>query len=393
MQIFLLLFLLFSSSLIARPLQIEIQAKSAIVINAETGAVLYEKNAHSQEFPASITKIATAAYVLEKIEDLSRLVAVSAESMKCKPTRGDWSSIPSWWDEWDGTKMGIQRGEVLSVEALLHGLMMVSGNDAANVLAETVSSSVPRFLEELNSFLQKLGCKGTRFNNPHGLHHREHVTTAHDMALITQKALQNPRFCKIVSCLEYVKPKTNKQQEAVIRQRNALLKPGGKFFYPKAIGVKTGFHSNAQNTLVAAATDQERTLIAVLLGCESREGRYIDAKKLFEAAFAETRMRRVYFEQGVAYQKQIEGAKQPLIAYLEREAAVEFYPAEEPEIKAYLYWEIPELPITKDQKVGEMRFTDQKGEVVAAIPMLAKESVDSTFLFAIQKKWRHLLSK
>ncbi len=382
-----------ANALFSKPLQIEVQAKSAILMNADTGAVLYEKNSHSQLFPASTTKIATAIYVLEKTDDLSRVVQVSAESMKYKPSKGDWSSVPSYWHEWDGTKMGIQLGEQLSIETLLHGMLMVSGNDAANVLAEIVGGTIPQFLDNLNEYLRSLGCESTNFNNPHGLHHQEHVTTAFDMALITQRALQSPKFCEIVSKVDYQKPKTNKQPEAVIRQRNALIRPGSNFYYSKAIGIKTGFHSHSLNTLVAAAVDQGRTLIAVLLGCDTRENRYLDAKKLFEAAFQETKMRRVYFEKGAAYQKEIEGAKKPLIAFLSTEAAVEFYPAEEPDIKAYLYWEVPPFPIAKDEKVGEMRFIDEKGAVVASIPMLAKEEVKSTVLFALQEKWRALFGK
>lgn len=393
-RFFLLFFCLFwTIALSAKPLQIEVQAKSAILMNADSGAILFEKNVHSQAFPASTTKIATAIYVLENADDLSRMVTVSGESMKFKPAKGDWSSIPSYWHEWDGTKMGIQRGEVLSMEALLHGLMMVSGNDAANVLAETISGTIPRFMDELNKYISSLGCKATFFNNPHGLHHQEHVTTAYDMALITQRALKHPKFREIVSRLDYLLPKTNKRPESVIHQRNGLLKPGGRFFYSKAIGVKTGFHSNAQNTLVAAASDQGRMLIAILFGCDTRDCRYFDAKKLFETAFAETKMKRIYFDRGAAYQKQIEGAKQPLVAYLASQAAVEFYPAEEPKIKAYIFWEVPAFPIAKEQKVGEMRFLDESGKIVTNVPMLAKEEVKSTVFFALREKWRALFGK
>src|SRR5690606_37302020 len=120
---------------------------------------------------------------------------------KIKPTKGDLSGIPSYWDEWDGTKMGIKIGEQFSMETLLYGLMMLSGNDAANVLAETVSGTIPRFLEELNEYMRSLGCHSTFFNNPHGLHHQEHCTTAYDLALITRRALQHPKFCEIVSTL------------------------------------------------------------------------------------------------------------------------------------------------------------------------------------------------
>lgn len=374
----------------AKPLEISVKAKSAILINAKTGAVLFEKEAYKPSFPASTTKIATALYVLGRESDLARSVSVSSESLKMKPQRGGWSSVPSYWNEWDGTKMGLQKGELLSIESLLHGLMLASGNDAANVLAEAVSGSVSDFLDGLNGYLVELGCRTTHFMNPHGLHHEEHVTSAYDLALITKRALQFPKFREIVSTLDYAKPKTNKQPQVSIRQKNALLLPTSRYFYPKAIGVKTGFTSMAQNTLVAAAQDQGRVLIAVLLGCEKREDRYLDAKRLFEAAFSEVKMKRVYFERGAAYKKMVEGAKEPLIGYLEEEAAVEFYPAEEAEVKAHLYWEIPSFPIRKDQKVGEMRFTDADSNEVARITMLAREDVKATLFFSIKEKWRSL---
>jgi D-alanyl-D-alanine carboxypeptidase (penicillin-binding protein 5/6) len=379
-------------SLQAKSLEFDVKAKSAILINADTGVVLYEKNAHSQTFPASITKIATALFVLEHASDLSHMVSVSAESVKFKPNSRDGASVPAYWLEWDGTRMGLQRGELLSVETLLHGLMLISGNDAANVLAESVSGSVPLFLEELNAYVGSLGCQSTCFLNPHGLHHEEHATTAYDMALVSRKALQHPKFCEIVSTLEYLRPRTNKQPEAQIRQTNPLLKQGNRFYYPKAIGIKTGYTSKAQNTLVAAAKDQGRTLIAVLLGCEKRDDRYTDAKKLFEAAFNEQKMRRLFFSKNQAYLKKVEGAKKDLTAYLEEEAAIEFYPAEETDMKAYIYWEIPPFPIRKDQKVGEMRFVDVLGNQVLSVSLLATEDVKATLFFALKERWNRLFS-
>lgn len=376
----------------ASSIEVHVSAQSAVLMNADTGAILYEKNAHQKAYPASITKIATALYVLEKGVDLTKLVRVSQESLQSKPRRSDWETLPSYWLEWDGKKMGLLRGEQLSLKDLLHGTLLVSGNDAANVLAESVSGSISSFMYELNQYLSDLGCHNTVFKNPHGLSHKEHYTTALDMALIAQRALQVPAFKEITAKLEYMKPRTNKQPAEVLKQSNQLLKSKSRFFYPKAIGIKTGYTKLAQHTLVAAACDQGRTLIAVLLGCETREGRYLDAKRLFEAAFSEKKMRRLFFEKNQSYSREILGAKTPLIGSLAKDAAVEFYPAEEPNIRAFLRWESLSLPIAKGEKVGEMHFCDEKQRSLFSVPLLAKQEVRPTLMYALKEWLRRLVS-
>jgi len=209
--------------------------------------------------------------------------------------------------------MGLLPGEEVSLDALLHGLMRISGYDAANALAEAVGTTVPNFVDGLNEYIWSLGCTNTQFRNPHGIHHEEHFTTAYDMFLITKRALKLPKFRQLVSNSAYNIPKTNKQDAKQVYQNNALIRQG-KHFYPKAIGVKTGFHSVAQFTLVAAAEHAGRTLIAVLLGCKNRDDRYEDAIRLFETAFAEKPESRFFFGPRHFFTYAIEGAKNPLQA-------------------------------------------------------------------------------
>ena len=319
-------------SLQARPLEVSVSAPSAILINAETGVVLFEKAAHVRAYPASTTKVATLLYILDqKRPSLSEMVTVSAESQKMKDPKR-MGEAPAYWLEIDGTRMGLLRGEVVSVEALLHGLMMVSANDAANVLAEFCSGSVAAFVEEMNGYLRELGCKETHFGNPHGLHHAEHYTTAYDLSVMARRALGIPKFREIVAKVSYVKPKTNRQPGGEIRQANPLVKPG-RHYYPKAIGMKTGFHSMAKNTLVAAAEHEGRTLVAVLLGCEKRDTRYTEATRLFEAAFAEQREKRRLLGPENVFTQDIPGAKLPLHAALTKELAIEFFPRKSPNVK------------------------------------------------------------
>ncbi len=371
------LFFLWTLSLFGQ-LQVDVSASSAILMNAKTGAILYEKNAHSRAYPASITKIATALYTLdEKQPKLDKLVTISHDAVRLKPEKGK-EKVPSHWNEIGGSSMNLVKGETISFEALLYGMMRISGNDAANAIAENLSPSIPDFINELNQYLAKIGCRNTNFCNPHGLHHQDHYTCAYDMCLITQKALQNPKFRHIISNDFYQKMATNKQAKCEIQQKNALVR-NGKYFYPHALGVKTGYHSNAKYTLVGAAERNGRELIAVVLGCETRDDRYKDAIKLFNAAFSEPEETRIYFKQGHTFNHQLNGAKIALIGVLQSEISMTYFPSEEPACKAFVHWDKTALPIRKGQKVGFVKITDATGNVLQKGDLFAKEEVKPTF--------------
>ncbi len=367
-----------TAALLAAPLSVSVHAKNALLINADTGAVLYEKQAQEVVYPASTTKLATALFLLEgKRVSLDREVTVTRTALQ----------VPQ-----DSSSMKLVRGEVVTVDALLHGLMLVSGNDAANVLAEAASGNVSSFVDELNQYLRKIGCRNTSFVNPHGYHDSEQVTTAQDLALIARKVLQNPVLREITAKRSYLKSKTNKQEPMELLQTNALLRPG-KHFYSKAIGLKTGFHTPAGNNLVAAASHEGRTLIAVVLGCEKHAQRFADAKHLFEAAFAEVPVSRVLVPQGSQYKTMLAGASQELQATMPNNLVVTYYPAEEPVLKAYLAWDALTLPVRKGQKVGEVRALNERGEVLRVSEVVANRDVSATVWFRIKSWWSGLFGK
>lgn len=264
---------------------VKVQAHSAIVMNAKNGMILFEKNGHLPSHPASLTKIATALFVLELNKDMNSLIRVSKEALEIKAKN---NRATSWSLEPDGTMMGLHVDELVSLEALLHGLLLVSGNDAANVIAQEIGGSIPKFMEQLQEYLINLGCQNTQFNNPHGLTHPTHLTTAYDLALITAKALAIPKFRQIVSTLSYLKPATNKQPQSVIKLSNLLLQPNSCCYYKKAIGVKTGYTQSAGYNFVTAAENAGLTVIATLLGCPNEESRYRDAKQLFEEIYSKS---------------------------------------------------------------------------------------------------------
>ncbi len=375
--------LLWCFALTSKPLQVEVKAGSAVLMNADTEALLFEKHPFAPIYPASTTKIATALYILsEKQPSLDQKMKVSAESLKQRPLNKKGNYPPHWWYA-EGTRMGLREGEILSVDTLLHGLMLTSGNDAANVMAEGLCGSVPAFMEEMNLYLRKIGCNGTRYLNPHGCHHPDHISTAYDLCLMTKVALKIPKFRELVSKVSYMAPKTNKQGPIELKQRNQLLIPG-RYHYPKAIGVKTGFHFDAQNTLVAAAVHEGRTLIAAVMGTETPADRYADAVRLFETAFRETKEIRRLFGPENSFSRSVPGAKMELTAALDRELLLSYFPSEEPIVRAFVYWEEPRLPIKKGQKVGVVRISGGKGELLAEGALFSKTEVKGTLLFVLK---------
>jgi len=364
------LLVLFPVVLFSQNFTLSIKTPHALVMNAKTGAVLFEKNAYDLVFPASTTKIATALYVLHSLEEpsLDNLVTCPYECLKSVATTYKISkdyNIPLYWLENDGTSYGLRPFEQISIRALLFGLMLSSGNDAANVLAYHVGGDILTFMSGLNEYLRTIGCKTTYFCNPHGLHAPWHQTTAYEMALIAKEALKYPLLREIVSTMEYERPKTNKSGSKLIKQSNRLLKQG-EFFYPNAFGMKTGYTSCAKSNLVATASNGLRELIVVLHSSEDKKQRYRDAIALFDAVFNETEVFRLLFNK---YENVFTNGE--LDAHLHEDLFLNYYPSEEPTITTNITWLDLDLPIEKDQLVGYVEVSNNKGAVIEKAPLFA----------------------
>ena len=202
---------LFFASLLGVPLQVEVNAESALLINADTGSVLYEKNSHAVLPPASITKVATALYALKlKKGQLEEPVTASGDAIgtvTVEAKRKSNYTVSPWWLEPGSAHIGIKKGEVLKFKDLLYGMMLASGDDASNVIAEWAGSgSIPAFMKGLNDYVKGLGCKNSCFMNPHGLYHPDHKTCCYDMALIMREALKDPEFRKVIKTVTYTRP-------------------------------------------------------------------------------------------------------------------------------------------------------------------------------------------
>lgn len=371
--------LLLTPLLAAQPLKVRIRAPSAILINAQTGAILFEKQAHQPCFPASTTKIATALFALHKrAQALELLLYASPEALHAVSPRVRRQEHPPYRLEKGGSSIGLKPKEALSLRSLLYGLLLASGNDAANVIAEGVSGSVALFVQEMNGYLRSIGCHVTTFQNPHGLHHPEHRTTAFDLALMTREAMRLTLFRQIVGASSYLKPKSNLQSEMTFSQHNALLKRG-PHFYQKAIGVKTGYTSEAGYNLVAAAKDGERELIAVLLNCKESEHRFQGAISLFEAAFREAKATRTLFSKAFdTFTHPLKGAKRPLKAVLPEDVTYSYFPSEEPVLSGTVQWRDVVLPVRKGDIVGELQVASSQGQSLVSSSLYAAEDVEAS---------------
>lgn len=251
---------------------LNINAESAILIDGDTGKVLYEKSAYEKRSPASTTKIMTALLALEHCKTTD-VATVTSEAI---------TSVPSGYST-DLLKMG----EELTIKDLLYALLLPSSNEAANVLAIHIAGSIDSFASMMNTKAMELGCKNTHFVNPNGVHDDNHYSTAYDLSLIAKEAMKNDIFRQIVSTASYTLPNSNKYSriDRTLITTNDLIKKQSDNYYEYAIGIKTGFTTPAKNCLVSSATKDGKTLIAVVLRSNTDNNRYNDTKTLFNYGF------------------------------------------------------------------------------------------------------------
>ena len=249
----------------------EINGTAAVLIEASTGTVLYEKNAHDKMYPASITKILTGILTIENCS-LSETVTFSESAV----------NIPS-----DASNIEAQEGEEMSVKDCLYGLLLASGNEVANALAEHVAGSTDAFAEMMNEWATEAGATDSHFANPSGLHDENHYITAYDMAMIAKRAIKNPVFLSITGTCEHIISPTNKTDtERELNMTHKMVWSGeySSVAYDGVLGGKTGYTDEAGTTLVTYAERDGMTLICVVLNSNSYNV-YYDTADLFDYGF------------------------------------------------------------------------------------------------------------
>ncbi|MBI2865234.1 MAG: D-alanyl-D-alanine carboxypeptidase [Chloroflexi bacterium] len=243
-----------------------ITANFAAVVEGDTGRVLYAKDLHQRAAPASLTKIVTALVALDRGR-LTDIVKVDVDSKKMEI-------------ETNSSVMGLMPGEEITLEALLFGLLLPSGNDAAIAIAKHIAGSEQQFVQMMNDKVRQLGFTNTHFVNPHGLDAPDHYSTAYEMAMLGRYAMNNPTFAKIVATKEITI--AGKQRKYTLENANALL-----WDYAGADGVKIGFTGRAKQAIVASAKRNGRRLFVTLIRSNARVS---DSRALFDYFFANVEM-------------------------------------------------------------------------------------------------------
>jgi len=250
----------------------DVTSEAAVLMDADTGIILYQKNPEEKLYPASTTKIMTALLTIEADGDQpDKRVTFSPEAV----------DLPN-----DSSSIAMNAGDTLSVQEALYGLMISSANEVANALAENVGGSIDHFVDMMNGKAASLGAKNTHFMNPNGLHDPDHYTCAYDMALFMREAVKNPIFLDAASKIKYDIPPTETQPEVRnLNGTNKLLLPGGEYYRDYFKASKTGYTDEAQHTLVAYAEKGGHKLITAVLHADKNKD-YEDTIALMDYGFS-----------------------------------------------------------------------------------------------------------
>lgn len=258
-----------SNAIVDWPQGPEVSAEAAILIEAKTGAILYAKNIDERLFPASTTKILTCTLAIENC-DLKEDVVFSYDAVH---------SVP-----WDGSKIGMDAGESITMQQALEAILVGSANEVSNGVAEHVAGSMDAFVEMMNKRVEELGLKNTHFTNANGLFDEEHYTSAYDLAIIAKDFFSYEILCKLSRTPKVEFTATPTQPDTFSVNSKNLLLEGKKYEYEYLVGSKTGYTDKARQTLVSCAKKEGMELICVVMKEESPL-QFTDTIALFEYGF------------------------------------------------------------------------------------------------------------
>ena len=380
----------------ALPKEPDINCQAALLVDYNTGLPLYAKNEHQEMYPASLTKIMTALLVLEAVDSGKLSLTDSLTASRSAMTTG--------LDE-DGSSAGIQEGEIMTVEQYLTCMLVVSANEACNVLAEAVSGSVSAFVDAMNAKAQALGCENTHFVNASGLHDPQHYTSAWDLYLITRAAMEHEDFMRICDTGKAVIPATNLSEERTLHTTNYLIDVWRSRGYinADAHGIKTGSTDAAGHCLVSSAIRGSLHFVSVVLGGERktledgeiRTYSFYDTNQLFKWAFENFSYQSVALETEEIQEVPVE---------LSKTDHVTVHPADDAEVllPKTLSMELLErdvelqpsvdAPVSAGQKLGTMTL-GYDGTTYATLDLVASFDVEASQLKTLLRSIQDFFSK
>lgn len=363
----------------------KLNAESAIMIDADTGIILYDKDSQRKLYPASITKVMTTLLALEN----SSLDEVVTHSHNAVFGIGQGSS-----------HIGMREDEQITMEQALNGIMLASANEVCMAVAEHIDGSVEKFVDRMNKKAKELGAEGTHFNNPHGFHDDEHYTTAYDMSLFMQEAIKNEEFVKLISTKSYIIPETNiVNEKRYLANKNKMIQPWSNFYYEYCVGSKTGFTDQAGNTLVTYGKKDNIKLITVVMK-DQGTNTYVDTKALLEYGFSlyeeKELIKKEDFNSSTKVIQTYEGEKRELgeISVAIKDNLSANVPKTVDISKIDLQPDLPkeiEAPIKENDKVGELKLV-YDGKTLAKADLVSTNAIDAISEEELEKeKQREIL--
>ncbi|WP_227766068.1 D-alanyl-D-alanine carboxypeptidase family protein [Zhaonella formicivorans] len=352
----------------------KLNAEGAILIEAESGQVLFEQDANKPWYPASITKTMTLALALEAVEKgkvkLSDIVQASENACS-----------------YGGSQVWLDPRDQFTLDQMLIAIAVGSANDASVAVAEHIAGTEENFVRQMNAKAKELGCTNTNFVNAHGLHDDNHYTSPADMAKIARYALSFPKILEYTSIKHYKFREAPK--ELILDNTNKLL-----WRYPGTDGLKTGTTSQAKRNLVSTVQRDNLRLIAVVMGADQKGGHFAESIKLYNWAFSQFGYKQFFGKgQVAAHTKVSKGVvgEIPLIAARKVGALMNKDQESKIETKAIIPDYIP-APVKKGQKVGEIQIL-QDGKIINKVDLLAKDSVaKATYWQLLKRTWRKVFS-
>ncbi|RAK22251.1 D-alanyl-D-alanine carboxypeptidase (penicillin-binding protein 5/6) [Anoxybacillus vitaminiphilus] len=345
------------------------EARSAILIERDTGTVLYEKNAHEKLPPASMTKIMTMLLIMEAIDKGELTLTEKVRTSEYAASMG-------------GSQIFLEPGEEMTVDELLKGIAIGSGNDASVAMAERIAGSEEAFVAMMNNKAKELGLKNTSFKNSTGLPAADHYSSAYDMAIMAKELLKYEQITKYTGKYEdYLRENTDKKFWLV--NTNRLVK-----FYPGVDGVKTGFTNEAKYCLTATAKKDNMRVIAVVFGAPTPKERNAQVTKMLDYAFSQYKTHPIYERNHVISKANVSKGKwnevdivtsEPISVLTKKGASIK-------DIKKVI--EVKEnikAPIKKGDPLGTL-VLKQNGKVVLESPLVAKENVEQASWWDLFKR-------
>lgn len=344
-------------------------AKSAILIEASTGKIIFEKNSHEKLAPASMTKMMSMLLVIESIENgiinWDDVITVSANASAM-----------------GGSQILLETGEQMTVQDLFKGVAVMSGNDAVVALAEAVAGSVDEFVAMMNKRAKELGLTDSNFKNPHGLDDANHYSSAYDMSLIAKELVKHDKVLEFTKIYEdYLRKGTDKELWLV--NTNKLVR-----FYPGVDGLKTGYTSTAGYCLTATAYKNDMRLIAVAMGEETSEKRNAEISSMLDYGYAQYKLDTVVKKDDVIAKITLEKAKKENVSLVPTEPVTILnkkttklgnitYKLDVDEVKA---------PVKVGDVVGKLTILND-GKKIQTIDVTVKDSVEKANIFELYLRY------